>query len=101
MPTFTPYPLQSLHLFVYYALAPSTQATAKSKFCATAYVEYTQGWSANTTATATIKVCNRGSSSRNTFCESTEQRVVIVISTDHSTSRTCLRTCTCITATET
>ena len=101
VPIFTPYPLQAPHLFVYYALVPSTQATAKSKFCAAAHVEYTQGWSAAITATATIKVCNRGGSSSNTFCESTEQHIVIVINTDHSTSCTCLRTCTCTTATET
>ena len=100
MPTFTPHPLQSLHPFAYYALVLSTKATTKSKFCATAHVEYTQGWSAASSATATIKVCNCGGCSSDPFRESTEQRVIIVISTSNDTSCTRLRSRTCATATE-
>jgi len=93
--------LQFLHPFAYDALAPSTQATAKSKLCATAHVEYTQGWSPAITATAAIKVCNCGRCSSHTFRESAEQRVVIVIGTDNNTSCTRLRTRTRTTAVET
>ena len=101
VPTFTPHPLQSLHPFAYYALVLSTKATAKSKFCATAHVEYTQGWSAASTATTTIKVCHCGRCSSDPFHESTEQCVVIVISTDNDASCTRLSSCSRATATET
>ena len=94
------HPLQSLHPFAYNALVLSTQATTKSKFCATAHVKYTQSWSADTTATATIKVCDCGRCGSNTFRESAEQRVFIIIGTDNDPSCTRHRTHTCATATE-
>ena len=91
----SPFTLCTLHSFAYYALIPSTQATTKSKFCATAHVEYTQGWSTAITATATIKVCDCGRCGSNTFRESTEQHILIVIGANNDTSctRPLIRTC--------
>src|SRR6266404_368014 len=93
-----PLPHSPSQLVAYNALVPSTQATAKSKLCATADVKHTQGRFATVTAPATIKVCNCGRCSCNTFRESTEQRVIIV---NNITSCTCTRTCTLAAAAET
>ena len=75
----------------YDAPVPSTEATTKSKFRATAHVEYTQSGSTDITTSTTIEVRNGCRRRSDTFRESAEQRVGITISADTS-SAPCART---------
>jgi hypothetical protein len=72
----------------------STKATTKSKFCATAYVEYTQSRSAGGTTKTTIKVRNGGSRSSDAFRQPAEQCFSIIFIGTDTNSTPCTSTCT-------
>jgi hypothetical protein len=96
-------PFLSRSFFTYHThdpTVPSTETAAKSKFCTTAHVEYTQSRSAVSTTTATIEIRNGRRRSSDTFRQPAEQCVSIIISTDTSNTP-CIRTRTRTCASET
>jgi hypothetical protein len=84
------------------ASVPSTEASAKSKFCTTAHVEYTQSRSAASATTTAIEIRNGGGRSSDAFRQPAKQCVSIIISADTSSPPcTSTRTRTRALATET
>lgn len=91
-------PLHSRSFFTYrsHDAIPSTKTSAKSKFCTTAHVEYTQSRSPASTTTTTIEIRNGGCRGSDSFSQPTKQCVSIIIGTNtdnppcaHTRARIC------------
>jgi hypothetical protein len=91
-------PLSFFTYLTYHAPAHSTKTATKPKFCPTAYVEYTQSWSAGSTTKTTIKVRNGGRRRRDTFRQPAEQCFSIVIISTDTNNSPCTSICACTAA---
>jgi hypothetical protein len=81
-----------LTYFTYDAPAPSTEAAAKSQFCATAHVEYTQSGFATDTTTTTVEVRNGSRRGCDAFGQSAEQCVGGIVISTNTNSTLCICT---------